>query len=84
MSTDRELAAEWWEKHSNYRSAEDYARRIREDDATGLGHGQMAAMIRKGVMRANAMGLTLPEGDEKPKGKRKATPGKVKAPTPSD
>ena len=81
MSTDRELAAEWWEKHSNYRSASDYARRIREDDAAGLGHGQMAAMIRKGVMRASAMGLALPEGDEKPKGGRKrrsdAEPAKV-------
>ncbi len=84
MSTDRELAAEWWEKHSNYRNGADHARRIREDDSAGLGHGQMAAMIRKGVMRATAMGLTLPEGDEKPKGKRKATPGKVKAPAPSE
>lgn len=84
MSTDRELAAEWWEKHSNYRNGADHARRIREDDSAGLGHGQMAAMIRKGVMRAIAMGLTLPGGEEKPKGKRKATPGKVKAPAPSE
>lgn len=84
MNQDRELAALWWEQHSNYRQGADHARRIREDDAVGLGHGQMAAMIRKGVMRAHAMGLTLPEGDEKPKGRRKTTPTKVKAPAPSE
>ena len=80
MSNDRELAAEWWEKHSNYRNAADHARRIREDDAAGLGHGQMAAMIRKGAMRARAMGLALPEGDETPNGgrKRRADAGSAK------
>lgn len=73
--TSHALAAEWWEKHSNSKSGADYARRIREGDSAGLGHGQFASIIRKGDARAKAMGLKLPDGEEKPKGGRKGKAG---------
>ena len=71
MSNDRELAAEWWEKHSNSKSGADYARRIREGDSAGLGHGQFASIIRKGEARAKAMGLAARAGGEEAAGARK-------------
>ena len=70
MSTQDAIAAEWWEHHSKYRMGADYARRIREGDHEGLGHGQFAAIIAKGLARGKAAGLT---GEVvEPKGKRKA------------
>ena len=73
--TKHALAAEWWENHSNSPNGADYARRIREGDSDGLGYGQYAAIVRRGEARAKAMGLKLPDGEEKPKGGRKGKAG---------
>lgn len=76
MSKQDAIAAEWWDKHSNAKQGADYARRIREGDDAGLGHGQFAAIIRKGVARGTAAGLT---GEvEQPKGKAKSDGGAKK------
>lgn len=73
---DPNVAAEWWEKHSNSPEGKRYAEIIRANgEGHGLAPGQLNALIIKGSTAGKAAGISfagMVSEDDKPTRGRKA------------
>lgn len=77
VNHDPNVAAEWWEKHSNSPMGAQYAAMIRANgEGYALARGQLSAIIAKGSIKGRAKGIMSSGGvegvDTKPRRGRKS------------
>lgn len=75
VNPDPNVAAEWWENHSNSPRGKEYAAMIRKGgEGYNLARGQLTAIINKGSVKGAAAGISfagMVSDDDKPKRKTK-------------
>ena len=76
---DAAIAAEWWANHSGSPMGKRYAQMINDQgEGHALARGQLAAIIRKGVVKGRAAGISMAgmvSESDKPKRKRVKSKG---------
>lgn len=76
VTHDADIAAIWWEAHSNSPMGQQYADMIRASgEGYALSRGQLAAVIAKGSIKGRAAGITtagMVTIEDRPKRGRKA------------